>query len=1136
VKLLDPSTWGQSAWSDQPSDLMRLRRDVPRRTYADNNPYGWTGTGGGQTSQSGVYTDPYTGQAGNGQGASGSNGIGSLGGATSSGYDPTQGQPPPSPATVINDPGSTQGDVAPFEQSSPVAANPYAFQYGNTVQDPEAAGWVSQYNSMANGGANITAAQMQNPNATTNLNRSQGVINSEQGTAGALGGLGSFETSVANGTGPNLAQAQMNASTDQNIAAQQAAAHSATGSLASSAANRNASTQGVAMGQGAAEQSAINTINQQTAAAGAAGSLYGAQGNVYGQEGTQAGAMTNVDETTSQANLAAAQSAALANQQAGYNYAGLTQSVLGSSLSGQEAGQNNKLGMGAQGIQQQQANNAQNNAMISAGTSSAGALIGLLAADADLQEPGGTAAWTLREESGGPGHDPFILALDRQKGRALKLATEPLSRSEHEQAFREPHGAGPLGEDDPRRQRTVANDMQMFQPQGQQGRPMFGAQPQAGQLAGAPGYGPTTQAQMAMRPADPSMAARPAMQPAPQQMRPMMQQAPMQMAQGRPMPMQQFAQRSPMQAQMAARPMAQGQPMPMQQRAPQQAMPMQRGFAGAQPAFADMDLAHGMHGHFADAPIGPSNFNDPASLARLAQAQTQSDDPLAASYSNFNGGQPASAQAVADATAGWKPFASGKAAKAAERATEIADDPLVTVPKSAPQPNRMAGMSPDQAARIAHDRDPDSPLVGGADHVDPKDLVKQQPIAGAASAAAAPGAGTVPGMGGVPGKAGWVDNAPPGTIGAVQAAEDAERAADEDAATASQHANEDATVGHLQRADVLKTGADEQAAATAAHDKFLTEQEARRDALSNDAKKAGEAYGWKPSTGTRIAYGIAAALGAFGASLGHGQNAALEIINSSINRDLDAQKQAIESKKGKVADMDTALAQAYRRFGNMDQAMAAARSVKLQQVDEQIAAHGEASQGEAQKAQADAARAQVARQQAFEDSKLYAHVTTGGAGGPIAQKYQAYVTGELSKPGGKAMSYPEFVRALSGAGGESPATKPGAGKVNPKAAALDASLATPTHGLDFWDRNAPDFLRSSASLANERALAAQARAATAAVGRAPPLTMSASDVNKQVIGRPDDASVAAFRHRAAATAATMRNAATEGQPADLAEP
>jgi len=1055
VKLLDPSTWGDSS-----KDIFRLRPGINRK-YAD----------GGTTS---------TAQA-----------------AAAFGTGPS-------------------------------------YQYGNLSGDQYAGDLATQYSGDAHGDQNATAAQVQNPNAQANGGRSQGVINSEQGTAGALGGLGSFETSIANGTGPNLAQAQMNASTDQNIAAQQAAAHSATGSLASSAANRNASTQGVAMGQGAAEQSAIDTINQQTAAAGAAGSLYGAQGNVYGQEGTQAQGMSAIDEQTALANQQAAQQTALANQGTDLNYAGMQANVYGQQLAGNEAQANNALGLSGQGLTQQQITNQQNDAMLGAGTSGAGALLslGLLAAaDADLQEPGGTAAWTLREESGGPGHDPFILALDRQKGRALKLATEPLSRSEHEQAFREPHGAGPLGEDDPRRQHTVANDMQMAQ-----GRPMFGAQPQAGQLAGAPGYGPTTQAQMAMRPADPSMAARPDMQPAPQQMRPMMQQAPMQMAQGRPMPMQQFAQRSPMQAQMAARPMAQGQPMPMQQRAPQQAMPMQRGFAGAQPAFADMDLAHGMHGHFADAPIGPSNFNDPASLARLAQAQTQSDDPLAASYSNFNGGQPASAQAVADATAGWKPFASGKAAKAAERATEIADDPLVTVPKSAPQPNRMAGMSPDQAARIAHDRDPDSPLVGGADHVDPKDLVKQQPIAGAASAAAAPGAGTVPGMGGVPGKAGWVANAPPGTIGAVQATEGAERAADEDAATASQHAIEDATVGHLQRADVLKTGADEQAAATAAHDKFLTEQEARRDALSNDAKKAGEAYGWKPSTGTRIAYGIAAALGAFGASLGHGQNAALEIINSAINRDLDSQKQAIEAKKGKVSDMDTALAQAYRRFGNMDQAMAAARSVKLQQVDEQIAAHGEASQGESQKAQADAARAEVARKQAIEDSKLYAHVTTGGAGGPIAKMYLEYAKGELSKQGGKAMSYPEFVRALSGAGGASLAEKPGAGKVNPKAAAIDAALATPTHGLDFWDRNAPDFLRSSASLANERGLAALGRAATAAVGRAPPLTMGASDVNKQVIGRPDDASVTAFKNRARATADSMRNAATEGQPADLATP
>jgi hypothetical protein len=1060
------SAFNDSVWADDPRDMMRLRKDVPRRTYSDA-PYGFTGggTGGGQTSQTGVYTDPFTGQAGSSNGASGTNGVGSLGGVGANGvYDPQQGPAPPSPSTVQNDPGSTQGDIAPFEQGSPVANNPYAFQYGNTTQDPEAAGWAAQYNAMANGAANITAPQMQNPNATPNLQRSEGIIGQEGqtagqigGAAGSLGSLGGFEASIANGTGPNLAQAQMNASTDQGIAAQMAMAHSAPGSLAASSAMRNAATQGVATQQNAAEQSAINTIQQQQAAAQSAGSLYGAQAGAYGTAGgvqsnmgTQAQGITGTDETTAEANLAAQQQAALANQQAGLQYSQLTQGVLGSSEAAQEAGQNNRLGMGAQGIQQQQVNNAQNNAVAGAVTTGLGVL-GTFA-DADLQEPGGSAAWTLREESGGPGHDPFILALDRQGGRALKLATQPLTPSEHEQAFGEPHGAGPLGEGDPRRQRTVANDMQMFQPQGQQlmrpGMPPAPQQAFASQRPPMPQMGAPMQAQRLVRP---PMASGPAM---PQQMaRP----APPQM-QPRP-PMAGLAQM------FAPRPQQPGALTAGIQQAPPPGT--LGGMAAGMGAFADMDLKHG---HYAD-------VDDLA----LPAAESFAADP-------HNAPTPA-----AVAAAQQRPVDTG---------------PLGFL-------NPQSGVAPPPAG-------PEGPK-------DPATLVKMQPPPAAAPAAAS-GAGTVPGMGGGPVKSAWVPNAPPGTIDAVKSAEGAEASADDDAVRASQHALEDASVGHLQRADTIKKGADEQAAATAAHDLWLTQQEQRRDLLSQDAKKAGENVGWHPTTGTRIQYGIAAALGAFGASLGHGQNAALEIINGAINRDLDSQKQAVESKKGRVADMDTALAQAYRRFGNMDQAMAAARSTKLQEVDEQIAAYAGASQQESVKAQAETARAQIKRQQALEDSKLYAHVTTGGAGGNLAQKYQAYVTGELAKPGGKAMSYPEFARALSGAGGESQATKPGAGKINPKAAAIDASLAIPTHGQDFYDRNAPDFLRSSESLSNEAALAAQARAGTAAIGRAPPLTMSNPEVLRATMGRPTPEAVAAFKRRAAETAATMRNTASEGAP------
>jgi hypothetical protein len=77
-----------------------------------------------------------------------------------------------------------------------------------------------------------------------------------------------------------------------------------------------------------------------------------------------------------------------------------------------------------------------------------------MAADADLQEPGGPAHWTLREEK------DFILAKNQRTGELRKLLTAPLDQHEEHQALSQ-HGAGPLGAEDPRRVRKVAHDMQL---------------------------------------------------------------------------------------------------------------------------------------------------------------------------------------------------------------------------------------------------------------------------------------------------------------------------------------------------------------------------------------------------------------------------------------------------------------------------------------------------------------------------------------------------------------------------------------------------------------------------------------------------------------------------------------------------
>jgi len=58
--------------------------------------------------------------------------------------------------------------------------------------------------------------------------------------------------------------------------------------------------------------------------------------------------------------------------------------------------------------------------------------------DAQFREPGGDAAWTIREEP------DFLLAKNDRTNELRKIMTEPLNANEHSQAVNRPHGAGPI--------------------------------------------------------------------------------------------------------------------------------------------------------------------------------------------------------------------------------------------------------------------------------------------------------------------------------------------------------------------------------------------------------------------------------------------------------------------------------------------------------------------------------------------------------------------------------------------------------------------------------------------------------------------------------------------------------------------
>lgn len=128
-----------------------------------------------------------------------------------------------------------------------------------------------------------------------------------------------------------------------------------------------------------------------------------------------------------------------------------------------------------------------------------------------------------------------------------------------------------------------------------------------------------------------------------------------------------------------------------------------------------------------------------------------------------------------------------------------------------------------------------------------------------------------------------------------------------------------------QQADMLRKAQE--------RDAYLQRQEQHITELSNDVAKE-KVDPWKNKTGwDRARYAIAAALGGFVSGFRGTPNYAMQEINTQLNREMEIQREEIERKKGRIGDAQGVLANAYRRFGNLDQAEAAARAVALQQLD-----------------------------------------------------------------------------------------------------------------------------------------------------------------------------------------------------------
>lgn len=881
---------------------------------------------------------------------------GQTGGPTSFEYSPYgQGQSNPNS-------GQWNGAAPAY-----VAGN-NAYQYGGYQGGAAAA--EQGYAQAGQAALNQQAAQINNPYAAADRAAVTGNMGSE-------GSLAAMYANMAQGKGPNLAQAQLNQATDQSIQAQLAAARSGPGgALGAAGAARGAQMSGVQTQQANAQQAAIANIQQQQMAAQAAAGL-------YGQVGSQAGQLQQFSQG------AAAQQAQLQEQQqalgaqTGLGYAGLGANVAQAQLGAQQNQQTANLQSAGLAQNQQQFNTNQNNQMIGTGLAAAGTALAFL--DADFQEPRGPAHLTLREERSVDGK-PFLAIADQQTGRVGKLAVDSLTPEEHHRVM-EPHGAGPLFAPPGRRAAVVAHDLGLSADDnpynigamagGAAGQSASGIGAAAGKAAGA-GAGTQASGYMASLPGKDEEERK------------------------RTNPLAGAAARA------TAGEMAPYQPPPMQM-LPSPAM--------AQMYAPDLDLKRG---RYSDAPL--PDFG--AIRQQLAATPVAAPAPAAGPAVTLN--------------PGGQVFAPGAATPVLGSQLENIDTPVPGLPTK-----RDFDISRATAEQRAASREHEA--------VDPSTLVTVPRPAGSPGVGAATGAGTVPGMGavggGAPAKLSYQSKIRPEDMAGIKAGETEQIGALTDQQRAAEHQAEDASVAHALRADTLAKQGDELAAQEQKNDAEVERIRAAKEAASLDAKKAGEHFGYHPSAVTSMMHGIAAALGAAGASLTHsGQNYALETIQKSIDRDLERQKQEIESKKGRVSDLDSALATAYRRTGDMRQAMAIAHQNALQAVDERAASFAQSTASEKAKADYEALHGQLTEASARKDAELYHPVMTGGAGvgSNLAKEYQAYVKGELAKPGGKAMTYPEFYRAMSGAGGASLAERAGGagGKISPriqtKLADLDA--------------------------------------------------------------------------------------------------
>jgi hypothetical protein len=184
----------------------------------------------------------------------------------------------------------------------------------------------------------------------------------------------------------------------------------------------------------------------------------------------------------------------------------------------------------------------------------------------------------------------------------------------------------------------------------------------------------------------------------------------------------------------------------------------------------------------------------------------------------------------------------------------------------------------------------------------------------------------------------------------------------------------------------------------------------------------------------RFGAAIAAAAGAYGATVGHTQNFAQQIIDSAINRDVAAQEADIRVKKDAS---DTALGDLMRKGMSLDQAKNTLRTIQQNYAQQQIGLAKGAS-GDAQiNAHYDALDNDLQRKQA-DETEAYMQHAHGTATKAVQEQilYPVAATG-----GGKVYLTPDKARSLAGEKTESEAKTAGTAKTIGEAQLVEQKAA-----------------------------------------------------------------------------------------------